>query len=413
VTLLPCSPAAVGFADLRLAVISPFVDRSHGTERALAELLERLARRYRCEIHLYSQSVADLAIRSANNAHDERAGAIFWHKIPAIGGPQLIRFMWWLAANASIRRFDALFAHRAVDLVLSPGINCLNPDVVIVHALFHRLHEFSRIDTSDRLGKPGFFRALHRRAYYGLLIRLERFVYRRSSVHLAAVSPRTASLLARYFQREAILIPNGVDTCQFSVQARVVGRNQARDVRGYRDEDFVLLLIGNDWRIKGLPAILAAMAAAPPLPLRLLVVGSDSVAPFKEMANGLGIADRCRWETPQRNAIDLYAAADVYVSPSREDSFGLPVAEAMACGLPAITSVFAGVCSQMRDGVDGFVLREPEDAAALAALIGQLYSDEPLRRRIGDAAALAAQSWTWEHSAEALWELLQAVVQEK
>jgi glycosyltransferase involved in cell wall biosynthesis len=59
------------------------------------------------------------------------------------------------------------------------------------------------------------------------------------------------------------------------------------------------------------------------------------------------------------------------------------------------------------------VLREPEDAAALAVLIRQLYSDEPLRRRIGDAAALAAQSWTWEHSAEALWELLQAVVQEK
>jgi glycosyltransferase involved in cell wall biosynthesis len=85
----------------------------------------------------------------------------------------------------------------------------------------------------------------------------------------------------------------------------------------------------------------------------------------------------------------------------------------MACGLPVITSVLAGVSSQVRDRVDGFVLREPEDAAALAVLIGQLYSDEPLQRRIGKAAALAAQSWTWDHSADALWELLKSAVQEK
>jgi glycosyltransferase involved in cell wall biosynthesis len=408
----PYSPAAVGFADLRLrlAVISPFVDRSHGTERAMAELLERLARRYHCEIHLYSHYVADLEVQTPNAVHREHEGAIFWHEVPGIGGPQLIRFAWWLVANASIRRLDALFARRAIDLVLSPGINCLNPDVVIVHALFHQL---SLIGSPNRTERAGFFRAFHRRAYYVVLTRLERLVYRRHTVRLAAVSQRTVSLLARYFHREAVLIPNGVDTSQFSIQARTASRNQARHRRGYHDEDFVLLLIGNDWQIKGLPTILAAMATVSTLPLRLLVVGSDSVGPFKEMANRLGVADRCSWETPQRNVIDFYAAADVYVSPSREDSFGLPVAEAMACGLPVITSVLAGVSSQVRDRVDGFVLREPEDAAALAVLIGQLYSDEPLQRRIGEAAALTAQSWTWDHSADALWELLKSAVQEK
>jgi UDP-glucose:(heptosyl)LPS alpha-1,3-glucosyltransferase len=398
---------------LRVAVISPFVDRSHGTERALAELLERLARRYHCEIHLYSQDVADLEVQTPKAANHEHAGAIFWHKVPSIRGPQLIGFAWWLVANAYIRRLDALFGRRAIDLVLSPGINCLNPDVVIVHALFHRLHELTRRGSSDQKERAGFVRAFHRSAYYGFLTHLERLIYRRRSVRLAAVSKRTVSLLARYFQREAVLIPNGVDTSQFSVQARVAGRNPARQRRGFRDEDFVLLLIGNDWRIKGLPAILAAMATLSTLPLRLLVVGSDSVSPFKEIANRLGVAGRCNWETPRRDVIEFYAAADVYVSPSREDSFGLPVAEAMACGLPVITSVLAGVSSQVRDGVDGFVLREPEDAAALAALIGQLYADEPLRRRIGNAAALGAQSWTWDDSADALWELLKSAVREK
>ena len=47
---------------MRIAILSPFVDRCHGTERALAELLERLVRNHACEIHLYAQNVADLAV---------------------------------------------------------------------------------------------------------------------------------------------------------------------------------------------------------------------------------------------------------------------------------------------------------------------------------------------------------------
>ena len=50
---------------MRLAVVSPFVDRRHGAERALAELLERLARDYGCEIHLYAQRVEDLSASGA------------------------------------------------------------------------------------------------------------------------------------------------------------------------------------------------------------------------------------------------------------------------------------------------------------------------------------------------------------
>src|ERR1700693_514336 len=57
-----CMTRGHGCADVRLAVVSPFVDRRHGTERALAELLERLARQQHCEIHLYAQSVESLAL---------------------------------------------------------------------------------------------------------------------------------------------------------------------------------------------------------------------------------------------------------------------------------------------------------------------------------------------------------------
>ena len=398
---------------MRLAVVSPFVDRSHGTERALAELLERLARRYHCEIHLYSQRVADLDVQTSRSKLSKDTGAILWHKVPSIPGPQLIRFVWWLIANWCLRRFDALLGRTTVDLILSPGINCMSADVVIVHALFYQLRELSRAGDAKESEGAGLLRALHRRAYYVLLTCLERFIYRQRSVSLAAVSQRTAGLLKRYFQRDAVVIPNGVDTAQFSVAARTSRRSEARRRRNFHDTDFVLLLIGNDWRVKGLPAILAAMAAASAPPLRLLVVGSDVSEPFREMAKRLGILDRCRWEDPQKDVIDFYAAADVYVSPSREDSFGLPVAEAMSCGLPVITSVMAGVSAQICHNADGFVLADPSDVRSLAELLERLYNDEALRRRIGAAAAATAQGWTWDQSADALWDLLNTTLQKK
>jgi glycosyltransferase involved in cell wall biosynthesis len=399
---------------LRLAVVSPFVDRRHGTERALAELLERLARRYHCQIHLFSQRVEDVALDDPAVPRTAEAGAIWWHKVPSVGGPHLLQFANWIAANGFLRWYYRIFRNASFDLVLSPGINCLNADVVIVHALFHRLRELASVETGDSSTTPGFFRRVHRRAYYGLLAALERRVYSDRHVSLAAVSQRTADLLAQYFlRRDVRVIPNGVDGGQFSVSARIALRCEARSRRNFRDSDCVLLLIGNDWQVKGVPTILSAMAAAPALPLRLLVAGNDDADPFREMAKRLGILDRCQWEPARGDAMDLYAAADIYISPSREDSFGLPVAEAMACGLPVITSVLAGVSGLIRDGVDGFVLRDPCDVGILAEVLKQLCIDEELRNRVGGAAATTAQEWTWDRNAAAVWGFLNDALAQK
>jgi hypothetical protein len=58
----------------------------------------------------------------------------------------------------------------------------------------------------------------------------------------------------------------------------------------FRSTDFVVLLLGNDWGVKGVPIVLAAMAALPTLPLHLLVAGADNAGPFREMARRLNIS---------------------------------------------------------------------------------------------------------------------------
>jgi glycosyltransferase involved in cell wall biosynthesis len=391
---------------LRLAVVSPFVDRRHGTERAVAELVDRLARQYGCQIHLYSERVEDLPLSDPYtlDGNENGKGAIYWHRIPYLPGPHLLRFISWIILNGAIRQSHRLLRGFAFDFILSPGINALKADIIIVHALFRRLQELARADGADHAQRAGFLRSLHRHAYYGLLASLERRTYSDRNVSLLAVSQRTAGLLERYFQRDHVpVIPNGVDTVQFSVAARLARRAEARRRRKLQNSDFVLLLIGNDWGVKGLPAVLRALAAVPELPLHLIVVGTDTVAPFRDMANRLGVLERCHWERPQDDAIDLYAAGDVYVSPTHEDSFGLPVAEAMACGLPVITSIFAGVAGQVHNGVDGFVLRDPDDVAALAQIFERLHRDTDFKNYIGEAAARSAQEWTWDRSASLLW----------
>lgn len=393
---------------MRLAVVSPFVDRRHGTERALAELLERLAAEYGCEIHLYAQRVENLRLAGPQPGRSSNSAGIYWHRVPSIAGPHVVQFIAWIFLNGFLRRWQAFLGHGSFDLVLSPGINCLHADVVIVHVLFHRLKQLSHEENERPGAQAGFLRKMHRRIYYGLLMGLERRIYSDPRVHLAAVSKRIAILLSGYVHRNDVsVIPNGVDTEYFTVQARLSRRAEARQRRGFGDNDFVLLLIGNDWRIKGLPTILDAMAAVSDSSLRLLVVGDDDAEPFRVMARRLGLEERCLWEHPRADVLELYAAVDAYVSPSQEDSFGLPVAEAMACGLPAITSIFAGVADSVRDGADGFVLPNPCDAQSLRELIERLRADGALRMSMGEAAAKTSQEWTWERNAAAVWQLLQ------
>lgn len=399
---------------MRLAVVSPFVDRCHGTERALAELLERLARRYYCEIHLYSQRVEDLSVEAPSASRTDNPGAIFWHRVPSTPGPHLLQFIGWLAANSLLRWLDRVLRRAPVDIVVSPGINSLGADAVMVHALFHRLQEIAQEKSPDTNVRAGAFRRIHRWAYYLLLAAFERRIYRDHNVLLSCVSQRTANLLAHYFDRRDVrVVPNGVDSMQFSLSQRLARRTQARLRRNFQDADLVLLLIGNDWAVKGAATILAAIAAIPAVPLHLLVVGSDVVEPFREMADRLNISSRFHCEPPRQDVMDVYASADVYVSPSREDSFGLPVLEAMACGLPVITSVFAGVAELITNDVDGFVLRDPSDLQALTQLLERLYLDELLRQRIAEAAMLTAKRWTWDRNAAEIWELLKCAAEKK
>ena len=395
---------------MRLAVVSPFLDRTHGTERALSEVLVRLAKNYPCEIHLFAQKVADLPVVSPQENSQANRGDIVWCPIEPTRGPHLLQFLVWYFRNRQVRRKIVRHSGRPFDLVFSPGINCSDADAIIVHALFHSLSLLSKQDHSS----VGALRKLHRNIYYRLLTFLENRIYTNPSVALAAVSPRTKSDIAKFFQRTDVqIIPNAVDATAFSSQKRQANRSSSRQNLQFAPDDIVLLLIGNDWAVKGLPTILQAMRQIQRRNLQLLVAGADDPAPFQKIAASLEIQQSCRWEPPSSDVLQFFAAADIYVSPSLEDSFGMPAAEAMACGLPVITSSQAGISAFVQNGTDAFVQKNPLDSAELARLITALSEDAVLRQRVGAAAEQKAQSWTWDKNAAQVWQFLNSALTAK
>ncbi|HKT47555.1 MAG TPA: glycosyltransferase family 4 protein [Candidatus Acidoferrales bacterium] len=328
---------------------------------------------------------------------------IVFHKVPSVPGPQAVQFPTWMLLNTLRRIWDRKRHGMRYHVVLSPGINCLDADAVIIHALFFRLRDLSRGEQRQLT----FLRRLHRAIYYRFLAAMESHIYSDPSVSVGAVSQRTASLVESKFGRKNVPdIPNGVDAKQFSPSARLDRRSAARNRYGFEERELVLLLIGNDWFVKGLPAILDAMALCPALPLRLLVAGSDHPQQHQAYAERLGLGGRCVWMKPETDPLNFMAAADVYVSPTCEDAFALPPLEAMASGLPVITSVNNGGSQIITNGVDGFVLQDAKDVSALALLFGRLHEEPEFRHAVGQRAARTAEKYSWDRHAAGIWELL-------
>jgi UDP-glucose:(heptosyl)LPS alpha-1,3-glucosyltransferase len=244
--------------------------------------------------------------------------------------------------------------------------------------------------------------------YYKLIMALERRVYANPKVRLAAVSRLVSTQLEKHFGRtDSVVIPNAVDTVAFNSEARLARRSVSRQSMKLDDCDFVVLLIGNDWKKKGLDQLLRALAIIE-IPIQLLVVGKDDPGLYRSALRQLGLDGRVRFLAPSADVLSFYAAADAYVAPSLEDAFGLPILEAMACGLPVIASVQAGASENITDGTTGYLLRDPTNHVELAEIILRLAGDRPAAQKIGAAAAKCVQaSVSWDRNATATLEFLE------
>jgi len=288
--------------------------------------------------------------------------------------------------------------------------------VVSVHIVFAEFCRQVRKELQLRANPiRSWPRIIHRRLYYRLIVALEKIVYSHSRPRLAAISRKTRDDITQRWRRDDHIpvVYGGLDPTRFHPQRRGQMRREARRAVGLSDSSLALLMIGNDWKKKGLECLLEACGRLHNPALRLMVAGHDSVEPYRALIDRYGVAGQLIF-LPVRPDVEVYyAAADIYVCPSLEDAFALPPFEAMACGLPAIVSSQAGVSELVADGVDGLLLPDPRDVESLARLIKTLCDDPVRRSRLGENAARSVSPYTWGHNAEMFKCLFEEVRQRK
>ena len=219
-------------------------------------------------------------------------------------------------------------------------------------------------------------------------VRDERAAYRHPALAaVIAVSRRTAAEVERHYgplSAPVYVVPNAVDLEAFA-PPRAASAPRARPR---------LLFVGAYER-KGLDVAIRALARLAH-DAELLAVGGGDRERHRRLAASLGVADRVVLQPPRADIAAVFADADVFVFPTRYEPFGMVIAEALASGLPVVTSARAGAADLIRDGVSGCVVPDPEDAAGFAAAVDRILDDGDARAAMSRAAREAVRDLTWD-----------------
>jgi UDP-glucose:(heptosyl)LPS alpha-1,3-glucosyltransferase len=180
-----------------------------------------------------------------------------------------------------------------------------------------------------------------------------------------------------------VLIRNAVDGARFHPGLREEFRDALRGQLKIPREASVFAYVGSGFERKGVGAFLCAVAAREE-PAWAIIAGKDKSADrYGKLAVKLGIAHRVRFTGAVSDVRPFLAASDAFVLPTLYDPFPNAALEAMACGLPVVTSTKCGAAEIVREGESGFV-RDALDVGALAQCLDRL--DPETARRMGEAA---------------------------
>lgn len=205
-----------------------------------------------------------------------------------------------------------------------------------------------------------------------------------------------------------IILFNAIDPARFDPSAKPGAGQALRQQLNLGPEKVVALIVAQDFHRKGVrPAIEAIARVADPR-LVLVVVGKPDPREYRELAVSSGVADRVIFAGPAADTYPCYQAADFFVLPTWHDPCSLVVLEALAMGLPVISTVYNGACETMSEGTHGFVVKDPADAATLADAMRTLCDDDR-RRRMAQACLALRPALAYENHLDQLTGIYQGV----
>ncbi|MBI5464723.1 MAG: glycosyltransferase family 4 protein [Ignavibacteriales bacterium] len=300
------------------------------------------------------------------------------------------------------RRYERQFRRERFDVVVD-DVNKIpfftpnfirEPLVGIVHHLFG----------------AGIFREVS--PQYGLYVyaseRRAMRVYRRTP--MAVVSESTKGELVR----------NGFRPANICLVQNAVDHSVYRPTRSVKEQTGGVFHIGYLGRIKKYKSVdhlirAFALVRSECSRVALTIVGDgDARADLESLAHQLGVSDAVRFtrHVPTEEKVRLLNAMDAVVNTSVKEGWGLTVIEANACGVPVVASDVPGLRDSVVDGKTG-LLYEYGNVKQLAEKILVMIRDQNLRLQCAAESIRWAQSFQWEHSADAMERALERVIEKR
>lgn len=227
-------------------------------------------------------------------------------------------------------------------------------------------------------------------------------------IAISAMVRRDLIRYCRLPEEKVKIVRNGVDLERFHPRNRQIFRVETRRKLGLEERDVMLIFVAHNFRLKGIQSLLLALAElekrSPGHFFKAAVLGAGKVKKFAALARRLGVGEKVLFLGYEDDTPRYYAAADISVHPSYYDPSALVVLEAMASGLPVITTAYCGTSEIIAEGTEGYVVPTPEDTGLLADRIRRL-EDPELRQRMGEAARRRAEEFPYSRNMQEILDI--------
>ena len=363
---------------LRIALVANNIHFRGGMERYCAELATALCRDH--DVHLFASEIDNVPLDK-----------VTLHPVRTVKKPVLALFAqyYWKSTRCiNVKDYD---------IVHSIGGITARQNFVTAQYCQHAWGEAIRT-------RPGASEGIN--AYHQLMWRLTGYFEKRAvsspdTLGISANSERTRADLQKFYgcdPAKIAVIYNAVDSVRFAPDNRRY-RRAVRERYGIPLTATVVLFVG-EYRRKGLATVIRALGGLDAPEAWLLAVGKGDVAVYQALAAQAGIAERAVFAGPAADIERVFGAADIFAFPTFYEAFGMVITEAMASGLPVITSRDAGAAEMIREGISGLLVDAPGDVPQMREKLARLLPEPALRAELGANARAAVSAHTWTQVAE-------------
>ena len=338
--------------------------RLGGTEIATFNIAKYLSKKH--EVHVFTK--LDEGLPKESSLEGFYVHRIPWRQIRFLGG-----LLFWINAYRLLKRTKSDIIH-AQNIGIGRFVYLLNKSLKKPYVIWARGSDVDSLFTDKKVDA------------------LKKGLKKADAV--ISLTDDMKDKIKKACDREIFVIPNGIDLEQF----KGLSKKDLRKKFGLNKTDKTILYVGTLRPVKGLTYLIRAMKTIDDKDAKLLLVGrGPDRENLEELVKKLKIEKSVKFvgRVPNKDVFEYMCASDVLVLPSLSEGFPNVILEAMASGLPVVTTNVGGLPEIVKDNVNGFLV-DLENSEQLSEKLSLLLKNDALRRTISKNNLNEAKKYSWE-----------------